>query len=139
VLVNYREEDFVERVRAATEGDGADVVLDIMGASYLERNVDVLATGGRLLVIGLQGGRRGEIDLAAMLAKRASLHVMALRSRPLAEKATIVEAVRRHVWPLIEQGRVQPVVDRSFPMQAAADAHRTLESSEHIGKILLTT
>jgi putative PIG3 family NAD(P)H quinone oxidoreductase len=137
VLVNYREQDFVEEVRQATGGAGADVVLDNMGAKYLARNVDVLAVGGRLVVIGLQGGTTAEIDLNALLRKRAAVIATSLRARPPAEKAAIVAAVREHVWPLVEAGRVRPVVHTTFPLADAADAHREMESSRHIGKILL--
>jgi putative PIG3 family NAD(P)H quinone oxidoreductase len=138
VLVNYREEDFVERVRAATDGAGADVVLDVMGATYLARNLDVLATNGRLVVIGLQGGTKAELNLGALLAKRAAVLATSLRARPAAEKAAIVASVREHVWPLVESGDVRPVVDTVLPLEQAADAHRRLDSSEHIGKVLLT-
>ncbi|GGL38064.1 NAD(P)H-quinone oxidoreductase [Phycicoccus endophyticus] len=138
VLVNYREEDFVERVREATGGAGADVVLDNMGAAYLARNVEVLAPNGRLVVIGLQGGRRGELDLGALLAKRAAVVATSLRARPADEKATIVAAVREHVWPLVEDGVVRPVVHSRYPLAAVAEAHREMEESGHVGKILLT-
>lgn len=138
VLVNYREQDFVEQVRAATEGHGADVVLDNMGAKYLGRNVDVLATNGRLVVIGLQGGRSGELDLGVLLAKRAAVHATSLRARPAAEKAAIVESVREHVWPLVSDGVVQPVVHTRLPLAQAREAHELMESSTHVGKILLT-
>jgi putative PIG3 family NAD(P)H quinone oxidoreductase len=137
IAVNYREQDFVEVVREATGGAGADVVLDNMGGAYLERNVAVLGTGGRLVVIGLQGGRAGKLDLGQLLAKRATIHATTLRSRPIEEKAAIVAEVRAHVWPLIESGEVRPVVDRTVPMRDAAQAHRLLEESTHIGKILL--
>jgi len=138
VLVNYREQDFVEEVRAATGGAGADVVLDNMGAKYLARNIDVLAVNGRLVVIGLQGGTKAEVDLNAMLRKRAALIATSLRARPAEEKATIVAAVREHVWPLVEAGRVKPIVHSRFALADAAAAHREMESSRHIGKILLT-
>ena len=138
ILVNYREEDFLDRVRAASNGHGADVILDNIGAKYLERNVELLAVNGRLVVIGLQGGRSGEINLGAMLAKRCALIATTLRARPAAEKATIVAAVREHVWPLVESGRVRPVIHSTYPLDQAADAHREMESSRHIGKILLT-
>jgi NADPH:quinone reductase-like Zn-dependent oxidoreductase len=140
VLVDYREEDFVERVREATGGHGADVVLDNMGAKYLARNVDVLADGGRLVVIGMQGGRKAELDLGKLLARRGSVHATALRSRPATGrggKAEIVAAVRHEVWPDVERGVVRPVVDRRLPMSRAAEAHALLESSGHIGKVLL--
>jgi len=139
VLVNYREQDFVEVVREATEGHGADVVLDNMGAKYLGRNVQVLAPNGRVVTIGLQGGRRGELDLGALLAKRAAVIATSLRARPASEKATIVAAVREHVWPLIEAGRVRPVIHARLPLAEAAAGHRLLEESGHVGKVLLTT
>lgn len=138
LCINYRQEDFVERVREATDDAGADVVLDIMGASYLTRNIDVLAVNGRLVVIGLQGGVKGEVNLGKLLNKRAALVATSLRGRPLSEKASIVAAVREHVWPLMESGRVRPVVDRKIAMADAAQAHRLVESSEHVGKVLLT-
>ena len=138
ILVNYREQDFVEEVRAATDGHGADVVLDLMGAKYLPRNVDLLATSGRLVVIGLMGGRKGELDLGKLLSKRAAVIATSLRARPAAEKAAIVAAVREHVWPLVEDGAVRPIVQGTHPLERAADAHRELEASGHIGKILLT-
>jgi putative PIG3 family NAD(P)H quinone oxidoreductase len=135
-LVDYPSEDFVAVTREAV--GGADVVLDIIGAAYLTRNVDVLAPGGRLVVIGLQGGRKAELDLGALLAKRATVAGTTLRARPPADKARIVRAVREQVWPLIESGAIRPVVDRVLPMSRAAEAHRRLESNEHVGKILLT-
>jgi putative PIG3 family NAD(P)H quinone oxidoreductase len=138
VLVNYREEDFVAAVRAATDGHGADVVLDPIGAKYLARNLDVLAPNGRLVVIGLQGGSRAELDLSALMRKRAAVVATSLRARPAAEKAAIVASVRRHVWPLVERGAVRPVVHETFPLERAADAHRVLEESSHVGKLVLT-
>ena len=133
----YKEVDFVEQVRALTDGRGADVVLDNMGAAYLSRNVDVLATGGRLVVIGLQGGAKAELDLGALLVKRAAVHATSLRSRPAGQKAAIVAAVLAGVWPAVEAGDVRPVVDRLLPLDQVADAHRLLEQSSHIGKVLL--
>ena len=139
VLVNYREQDFVEELRAATGGAGADVILDNMGAKYLARNVDALAVNGRLVVIGLQGGAKAELDLGKLLRKRAAVIATSLRARPAEEKVAIVAAVREHVWPLVEAGRVKPVVQSRHPLREAATAHRELEASGHIGKILLTT
>ena len=133
----YKEVDFVEQVHALTDGRGADVVLDNMGAAYLSRNVDVLATGGRLVVIGLQGGGKAELDLGALLVKRAAVHATSLRSRPAEQKAAIVAAVLAGVWPAVEAGEVRPVVDRVLPLERVADAHRLLEASSHIGKVLL--
>jgi putative PIG3 family NAD(P)H quinone oxidoreductase len=137
ILVNYRSEDFTEVVRAASDGHGADVILDNIGAKYLAGNVAVLADNGRLVVIGLQGGRSGEIDLGAMLSKRCALIATTLRGRPAAEKATIVAAVREHVWPLVADGRVRPVVHARYPLAEAARAHREMEASTHVGKLLL--
>ncbi|MBH1934685.1 NAD(P)H-quinone oxidoreductase [Streptomyces sp. AV19] len=139
ILIDYREQDFVEELRKVTGGAGADVILDIVGAKYLARNVDALAVNGRLAVIGLQGGRKAELDLGKLLAKRAAVMATTLRSRPLAEKAAIVAAVREHVWPLVSGGRVRPVVDRTLPLRDAAAAHRIVEESAHVGKVLLTT
>ncbi len=136
IIINYRTEDFVAAVRAA---GGADVILDIMGASYLQRNVEALAVNGRLAIIGLQGGARAELDLRVMHAKRALLSATTLRARPTAEKAAIVQAVRDNVWPLIAAGQVTPVLDTEFPMPEAAQAHRRMAASAHIGKILLLT
>jgi len=137
ITVNYRTEDFVAVVEEATGGAGADVILDIMGASYLARNLAALATGGRLVVIGRQGGSRAELDLGVLQAKRASLHATTLRARPAHEKAAVVQAVREHVWPLIDARQVAAVIDRELPMSQAAQAHRVMAASEHVGKILL--
>ena len=139
ILVDYREEDFVGKVRAATDGRGADVVLDIIGAKYLGRNVEVLAPGGRLVIIGMQGGGRAELDIGALMAKRAAVIGTTLRARPAAEKAAIVAAVVEHVWPLVADGSVRPVVQARYPLAEAAAAHREIEASGHVGKILLTT
>ncbi len=132
VVIDYTAEDFV----AATPG-GADVVLDIIGGAYLQRNVDVLKPNGRIVTIGLQGGRTGELNLGTLLAKRASITGTTLRSRPAAEKARIVAGVREQVWPLVEAGRIRPVVDRTMPMADAKAAHELMESGDHLGKIIL--
>jgi putative PIG3 family NAD(P)H quinone oxidoreductase len=140
VGINYREEDFVERVSEETSGAGVDVVLDNMGAKYLARNVDALAIGGRLVSIGMQGGTKAELDLGKLMRKRASVHATTLRSRPAAgpgSKAEIVAAVRHDVWPDVERGVIRPIVDRRLPMSRAAEAHRVVEASEHVGKVLL--
>ncbi|MFC9466732.1 NAD(P)H-quinone oxidoreductase [Streptomyces coelicoflavus] len=139
VLINYREQDFVAEVKDATDGAGADVILDNMGAKYLDRNVQALAVNGRLAIIGMQGGRKGELNIGALLAKRAAVSATSLRARPLEEKAAIVAAVREHVWPLFAGGHVRPVVDREVPMREAAEGHRVVEESGHIGKVLLVT
>lgn len=137
ISVNYRDQDFVTEITEATAGAGADVILDVVGAKYLDRNVRALAVGGRLAVIGLQGGVKGELDLSRLLAKRGSVHATSLRARSAADKAAIVAAVCEHVWPLIASGRVRPVIDSRFPLEQAARAHASLEASEHIGKLLL--
>ncbi len=134
--IRYREEDFVEVVRDVA--GGADVILDNMGAAYLPRNVKALKTGGRLVVIGLQGGVKGELDLAALLGKRAAVHATSLRARPPHEKAAIVAAVLAGVWPAVEAGEVRPVVDRVLPLEQVREAHEVLEASTHVGKVVLT-
>jgi putative PIG3 family NAD(P)H quinone oxidoreductase len=139
LAINYRTDDFVTAVRDFTAGRGADVILDIMGAAYLPRNIAALATGGRLVVIGLQGGSVGELDLSQMLRKRTTVHAASLRARPIAEKAQIVRAVREHVWPLIDAGRVKPVVDAVLPLAEAPHAHRLMDAAQHFGKIVMTT
>jgi NADPH:quinone reductase-like Zn-dependent oxidoreductase len=139
VTINYRDEDFVERVREETDG-GVDVILDNMGAAYLARNIDALATGGRLVSIGMQGGTRAELDLGKLMRTRGSVHATTLRSRPPTGpggKAEIVAAVRHDVWPDVERGVIRPIVDRRLPMARAAEAHRVVEASDHIGKVLL--
>ena len=135
LAVNHREDDFVARTR---ELGGADVILDVIGAKYLARNVDALATGGRLVVIGLQGGTRAELDLGALMARRATIVATTLRSRPVEEKAEIVAAVQQRVWPWVAAGEVRPVVDRVLPITAAAEAHRVVAASEHVGKVVLS-
>lgn len=137
VLIDYRQQDFVAEIRKATAGRGADVILDIMGAAYLARNVNALAVQGRLVIIGLQGGVTAEVNLRTLLGKRAAVHATALRPQSRAEKAAIVASVREHVWPLIERGALAPVVHARLPLAAAAEAHRILEGSTHVGKVLL--
>ncbi len=137
VTINYRDEDFVAAARAATDGRGVDVILDNMGAAYLGRNIEALAVNGRLVVIGLQGGVRAEIDLGMLLGKRAAVLATSLRARSAQEKAAIVASVRENVWPLVGSGAIRPVIDRVLPMDQAAEAHRVLEGSTHIGKVLL--
>ncbi|PWJ26812.1 putative PIG3 family NAD(P)H quinone oxidoreductase [Branchiibius hedensis] len=135
ILINYREQDFVEVIQ---EAGGADVILDVIGAKYLSRNVTALADGGRLVIIGLQGGTKAELDINQLLVKRGTVAATSLRSRSLAQKAAIVGEVREHVWPLIAQGKIRPIVSETFPLEDAARAHRALQESQHIGKILLT-
>ena len=137
ILINYREQDFVEELRSATDGRGADVVLDNMGAKYLSRNVDALARLGRLVVIGMQGGIKAELNLAALLAKNGTVTATSLRYRPVAEKAAICAEVATRVWPLVEAGTVQPIIHEVLPIEQAGDAHRALENGDVFGKILL--
>jgi putative PIG3 family NAD(P)H quinone oxidoreductase len=137
VAIDYREQDFVEVVAATTDGHGADVILDNMGASYLARNLDALATEGRLIVIGFQGGSRAEMDLRSLFLKRAAIFSASLRARPVGEKATICAEVAENVWPLVADGTVRPIVGRTMPLAEAADAHRLMESGQSTGKILL--
>lgn len=139
VVINYREEDFAQRVKEETEGAGVDAVLDIVGAPYLQANLDSLAVNGHVVIIGTQGGMRGaELDLGLMLHKRASVTATTLRSRPLEEKKQIVSAVGRHVWPLIAEGQIKPVIDTVLPIDRAADAHQLIAEGGTIGKVLLT-
>ncbi|KPN18236.1 MULTISPECIES: NAD(P)H-quinone oxidoreductase [Arthrobacter] len=138
VLINYKDQDFVEEVRAATDGHGADVILDVMGAKYLQRNLDALAVEGRLVIIGLQGGTRAELDLNALMRKRCAVMGTTLRARPEEEKSAIMAAVGEYVWPMLRDGSVKPLVDRTFPLAEAAEAHRYFDSGQHTGKILLT-
>ena len=137
LAISYRDDDFTTAVRDFTDGRGADVILDIMGAPYLQRNLDALATGGRLMVISTRGGGRAEADLSLLMRKRASILASTLRARPLAEKAAIVAGVRADIWPLISSGQVSPVIERMLPMAHAADAHRLLDDGTHVVKILL--
>ena len=139
LTINYREQDFAEAVLEFTGGQGADVILDIMAAAYLPRNVAALATGGRLIVIGMQGGMHGELDLGQLMRKRATVQGSTLRSRPLADKAAIVAAVADHLWPLVSAGQIKPVIQTVLPLAQAAEAHRLMDGSEHVGKILLAT
>jgi putative PIG3 family NAD(P)H quinone oxidoreductase len=138
LAVNYREQDFVEEVKAATDGRGADVILDNMGAKYLDRNVSALATEGRLVIIGMQGGMKGELNIGKLLAKRGAVIATSLRSRPVEEKAAICSAVVEHVWPLVADGAVRTIVHTTVPLAEAARAHELMESGDHVGKIILT-
>ena len=135
--VNYREADFVAAVREATGGRGADVILDLVGGAYLQRNLDSLAVEGRLVLIAVMGGIRGEVNLAALMSRRQTVTGSTLRSRPVAAKAAICAALRARVWPRFADGALRPVVHATYPLAAAADAHRVMESSTHVGKLLL--
>lgn len=141
IAINYRDDDFVERVRRATDGRGADVILDIMGAAYLDRNLDALAADGRLVIIGMQGGVKGELNIGKLVGKRLQVIGTALRARPVGGphgKGDIVAAVVESVWPMIADGRVRPVIGARFPLAEAQEAHRALASGDVSGKILLT-
>ncbi|TYI27455.1 hypothetical protein ES332_A05G178700v1 [Gossypium tomentosum] len=137
LCINYKTEDFVVRVKEETEGKGVDVILDCVGAAYLQRNLDCLNVDGRLFIIGSISGFVAELNIAAMFAKRLSIQAAALRTRSVEEKASIVKEVENNVWPAIMSGKVKPVVHQRFPLREAAEAHRLMESGNHIGKILL--
>lgn len=138
LAINYRTQDFAEVVQQYTGGRGVDIVLDVVGAKYLERNISVLATYGRLLVIGLQGGLKAELNLGDLLSKRAAVIGTTLRARPASEKGAIMDGVRSHVWPLLASGEVKTIVDKTFPLGQASAAHAYLDSGSHVGKVLLT-
>jgi putative PIG3 family NAD(P)H quinone oxidoreductase len=137
LAISYRDDDFTTATAEFTGGHGADVILDIMGASHLAGNLATLATWGRLVLIATRGGSRGEVDLGLMMQKRASIVAATLRSRTIAEKAAVVAATREHIWPLISAGKVVPVIHARLPMSEAAQAHRMLDDGTHIGKLLL--
>jgi putative PIG3 family NAD(P)H quinone oxidoreductase len=137
ITINYREDDFVKSLMEATDGHGADVILDIIGASYLTRNVAALAPDGRIANIGMQQGRRAELDFGALMAKRGSITSTSLRARPREQKAAIVAAVAENVWPTVDSGVIRPIIDTELPMPEAAEAHRIMTASTHMGKILL--
>ncbi|MCZ4567211.1 NAD(P)H-quinone oxidoreductase [Rhodococcus erythropolis] len=141
ILINYRDSDFVASLAEATDNHGADVVLDNMGASYLGRNVDALAMDGHVVIIGMQGGRTGEVDIAKLMGKRGNITSTGLRGRPLTGpggKADIVADVRAKLWPLIADGSVQPIVSTELPITEAPLAHQLLDSPETVGKVILT-
>ena len=137
-VINYREDDFVARVAEFTAGKGADVILDNMGATYLDRNLQALAIEGRLVIIGMQGGTKAELDIGRLLSQRCAVIATSLRSRSAGAKATICAGVVEHVWPLVAGGVVRPVVHATLPLEDAAQAHVLMESGQHTGKILLT-
>jgi NADPH:quinone reductase-like Zn-dependent oxidoreductase len=140
ITINYRDEDFVHRLREETAGAGADVILDIMGASYLDRNIDSLASDGRVVIIGLQGGILAELNIGKLIAKRAGVIATTLRSRPVdgpAGKGAVITEVVRNEWPMIADGRVRPVIGAVLPIELATEAHRLLSSGEVTGKVVL--
>jgi len=138
VAINYRTHDFVDVVRGETSGNGVDVVLDIIGGDYFGRNVECLNLEGRLVQIGLQGGSAAQIDLGRVMRRRLTITGSTLRIRSVAEKGELARDLEASVWPLLAAGRVGPVIDCTFPLAEAAAAHRRLESSDHVGKIVLT-
>lgn len=138
LCINYREADYLEAVRAATDGRGVDVILDNMGAKYLDSNVSALADDGRLVIIGMQGGVKAELNIAKLLAKRGSVIATSLRARPLEQKAEICAEVVEHVWPLVADGQIQPVIHEVMKLDEVARAHEIVDSSAHIGKVVLT-
>lgn len=135
--INYREQDFVEAVKARTGGEGVDLILDIIGGDYLQRNLACLAIDGRLVQIAAQGGPRTEINLLPLMLKRLSITGSTLRSRSVPEKTAIADALKAKVWPLLEAGQIRPIIHAVFPLADAAQAHRLMESGRHIGKIVL--
>lgn len=137
VGIDYRSQDFVEVVNDTTDGHGADVVLDVVGGDYIARDLQALATGGRIMSIANRANTPSSIDMGLLMRKRARIWGTTLRARPLAERVAVIRAVREHVWPLVAAGTVRPVVDSVFPLADAAEAHRRMESSAHLGKVLL--
>jgi NADPH2:quinone reductase len=136
--IDYKTEDFVEVLRAETKGYGVDITLDMVAGSYVQRNLEIAAIEGRVVTISLLGGSRAEINVGTILTKRLTLTGSTLRSRTVAQKAAVANGVRQNVWPLIESGKVRPVIFKTFPLAEASEAHRLMESSNHIGKIVLT-
>lgn len=137
LAINYREQDFVGVVREATGGRGVDVILDMVGGAYLQRNVDSLALEGRLVIIALMEGASAEVNLAALMSKRLTVTGSTLRARRVDQKAEVARAVREHVWPHVASGRLRPTIHATYPLADAAEAHRVMQSSRHIGKLLL--
>jgi NADPH2:quinone reductase len=137
LAINYRDTDFVAAIRDATGGRGVDVVLDMVGGEYVQRNIDALGLEGRLLQISTLGGAKANINMALVMQRRLTITGSTLRVRSVTEKGAIAKALREHVWPFLESGVVRPVVHATFPLRAAAEAHRLMESSRHIGKLVL--
>jgi putative PIG3 family NAD(P)H quinone oxidoreductase len=137
LAVNYKEQDFVQVLQEETSGRGVDLVLDMVAGSYLERDVQLAAEDGRIVIIAFLGGTRAEMDWRPVMVKRLTITGSTLRPLPVARKGEIARALRTHIWPLLESGRVRPVISKVFPLEQAAQAHALMESSEHIGKIIL--
>ena len=136
--INYRTQDFVQVMRAETKEKGVDITLDMVAGSYVARNLEIAATEGRIVMISLLGGSRAEINMGVILTKRLTLTGSTLRSRSVAQKSEVAAAVRKNVWPLLASGRVRPVIHATFPLAQAGEAHRLMETSNHIGKIVLS-
>jgi NADPH:quinone reductase-like Zn-dependent oxidoreductase len=136
--IDYRGEDFVEVIKQATDGRGVDVVLDMVAGSYVQRNIEAAAVEGRIVIIAVQGGVKAEIKANMLMVKRLTLTGSTLRPRSVAQKGAIAEAVRGNVWPLLASRRVKPIIHATFPLAEASEAHRLMESSSHVGKIVLT-
>jgi NADPH2:quinone reductase len=136
--INYKTQDFAAEVKALTEGKGVDVILDMVAGSYLARELSCIADDGRIVIIALLGGGKAEIPLSDVLRRRITITGSTLRPRPPAFKGAIADALHKHVWPLLASGKIKPVIHKVFPAAQAADAHRLMESSEHVGKIMLT-
>jgi putative PIG3 family NAD(P)H quinone oxidoreductase len=136
--IDYRQEDFVEVIRAATQGYGIDVTLDMVAGSYVPRNIDIAAVEGRIVTISTLGGTKTELNMVPVMMKRLTLTGSTLRARSVAQKAAVADAMRQNVWPLIAAGKVKPVIFKTFPLAEASEAHRLMETSNHIGKIVLT-
>ena len=137
LAINYKKKDFVKEIHKATKGNGVDVVLDMVGGSYLQRNINCLAAYGRHVSIAAQQGRKADIDISSLMQKRLILTGSTLRNRSVAEKATIAKAVEKNIWPLLSKKKIRPVIDSLFPLERAQNAHLRMEKGQHIGKIIL--
>ena len=138
MAINYKTQDFVEEVKKATNGKGVDVILDMVTGTYLQREIDCLADDGRIVVIAIMGGSKSEVNTGQILRRRLTVTGSTLRPRPVAFKRQIAKELHEHVWPLLNSGKLKPVIYKTFSLEQAADAHRLMESSEHVGKIILT-
>ena len=137
--INYKTDDFAEKIGQLTHDEGVDVVLDIVGGPYFNRNLGLLKKDGRLVIIGFMGGRIAhEVDIQTLMLKRATVTGSTMRGRTAAEKQEIAEALRRHVWPLLEAGKCKPMIYASYPMAEVAEAHACLDSGQHLGKVVIT-
>jgi NADPH2:quinone reductase len=138
LAINYREADFVERVKEATGGKGVDFILDMVGGDYVQRNLNCVAEDGRIHQIAFLGGPKATLDLTRLMVRRITLTGSTLRPRPVSVKAQLARGLEEQVWPMLAGGKIKPLIDSTFALEEAADAHRRMESSAHIGKIILT-